>query len=218
MSHRVITEPERPTTSTNSIDVKRHDFAPNCIWTFKIRGYDLLNERLLLLIANERRATPDSRQCAGREMWQSQRQVGADPPVKELFEQIFQVAYDVASFLRWDVANCTPVCKVCWANVHPPGSYHTRHIHPATTHLSGVYYIQAPEHCGDIVFHDLPRFLGLWGAAPKPLELTYYNASSFPVRPEEGLCVLFPGYVMHEVETNRSESDRIGIAFNINFE
>jgi uncharacterized protein (TIGR02466 family) len=218
MSQQTTAGPERLTASTNAIDVQRHDFAPNCIWTFKINSYEQLNERLLQLIENERRATPDTRQCAGREMWQSQRQVGEDPPVKELFEQIYQVAHQVAEFLRWDIANLAPVLKVCWANVHPPGSYHTRHIHPATTHLSGVYYIQAPENCGDIVFHDLPRFLGLWGAAPKPLELTYHNASSFPVRPEDGLCVLFPGYVMHEVATNRSEGDRVGIAFNINFE
>jgi uncharacterized protein (TIGR02466 family) len=217
MSKRATKELERP-TPPNTIDLRRHDFAPNCIWTFQLPGYELLNERLILLIENERQATPESRQCAGREMWQSQRQVGEDPPVKELFEQIFRVAYDIAAFLKWDVAACIPVVKVCWANVHPPGSYHTRHIHPATIHLSGVYYIQAPENCGDIIFHDLPRFLGLWGSAPKTLEPTHQNAAQFPVKPEEGLCVLFPGYVMHEVETNRSESDRIGIAFNINFE
>ena len=196
----------------------RYEFAPNCIWTFKVPDYENLNRRLLHLIQKERELSPESRKCAGREMWQSQRQVGEDPPVKDLFKSIFRVAYDIAEFLRWDIKGCQPACQVCWANIHPPGSYHTRHIHPATVHLSGVYYVYAPENCGNILFHDLPRFLGLWGAAPSLLEPNYHNISQFPVKPEAGLCVLFPAYIMHEVETNRSQEDRVGIAFNINFE
>ena len=200
------------------IPAHRHDFAPNCVWTFEVPGHEELNRRLLDLIEEERQLTPESRKCAGREMWQSQRQVTEDPPVRELFQPIFQVARDIAEFLRWDVGGRQPVCQVCWANVHPPGSYHTRHIHPATVQLSGVYYIHTPKGCGDIVFHDLARFLGLWGAAPPIQEPTPYNRSQFPVEPQPGLCVLFPAYVMHEVETNRSDGDRVGIAFNINFE
>ncbi len=200
------------------VSMTRHDFAPNCIWTFKVPNYESLNDRLLLMIENERNLFPESRACAGREMWQSQRPVMEEEPVKEVFKSIFRASCDIAEFLRWDVKNCEPVCKVCWANVHPTGSYHTRHIHPATIHLSGVYYIKTPKGCGNIVFHDLARFLGLWGAAPKALEPNYHNLFKLSVEPEEGLCVLFPGYVMHEVETNRSEDDRVGLAFNINFE
>ena len=200
------------------IEPTRYEFAPNCVWAFKVPEHEELNRRLSHLIRTEREACPESRECAGREMWQGQRQVGEDPPVTDLFRSIFRVADQIADFLKWDVEGRNPVCKVCWANIHPAGSYHTRHIHPATIHLSGVYYVEAPPNCGDIVFHDLPRFLGLWGTAPRTLEPTSHNVSKFSVKPEAGLCVLFPAYIMHEVETNRSEGDRVGIAFNINFE
>jgi uncharacterized protein (TIGR02466 family) len=218
MARKATTRRREPKPGKAAVNFTRHDFAPTCIWTFKVPGHELLNQRLLALIENEKRKSPDSRECEGRQMWQSQRSVGADPPVKKVLETIFRMATDAAEFLRWDVAGRTPVCTVCWANVHPKGSYHTRHIHPASVQFSGVYYIQAPENCGDIVFHDLSRFLGLWDAAPELLESTYQNANSFPVTPEAGLCVLFPGYLMHEVEANRSERDRIGLAFNLNFE
>ena len=218
MARKTTKKGREPKPGKAAVNFTRHDFAPTCIWTFKVPGHEILNQRLLVLIENERRKSPKSRKCEGREMWQSQRSVEADPPVKELFKTIFRMANDVAEFLRWDVADCTPVCQVCWANVHSKGSYHTRHVHPSSYHLSGVYFIQAPENCGDIVFHDLSRFLGLWGSAPEPLEWTYQNAESFPVKPEAGLCVLFPAYLMHEVETNRSDGERVGLAFNINFE
>src|SRR4030095_6778357 len=156
----------------------RHDFAPNCVWTFKLPDHLELNQRLLQLIEDERRTSPESRECAGREMWQSRRQVTEDEPVKEVSKTIFRNACHIADFLRWDIVSCAPVVKVCWANIHPTGSYHTRHIHPASVHLSGVYYIKTSKDCGNIVFHDLPRFLGLWGAAPKTLDPTNYNQSS----------------------------------------
>jgi uncharacterized protein (TIGR02466 family) len=200
------------------ITANRREFAPTCIWTFTVPNHERLDAELLTLIEEERQISPEGRACAGREMWQSRRQVGDDPPVRELFVSIFQMAEEIAAFLRWDVAGKKPVCKVCWANVHTRGGYHTRHIHPATVQLSGVYYAKAPTGCGDLVFHDLSRFLGLWAAAPSTLEVTDHNRSQLAVKPEAGLAVLFPAYVMHEVEANRSDGERVGIAYNINFE
>lgn len=207
-----------PLTSEPQITTMRHEFAPICIWTFTVPDHERLNAELIALIEEERRISPQGRACAGREMWQSQRQVTDDPPVQELFTSIFRVAAEIAAFLRWDVAGKKPVCKVCWANIHMKGGYHTRHIHPATIQLSGVYYAKAKKDCGDLIFHDLSRFLGLWMAAPNALELTGHNRSRFAVEPAAGLGVLFPAYVMHEVAANRSDGERIGLAYNINFE
>lgn len=197
---------------------ERHEFAPNCVWQFEVPDHEALDQRLLALIEAERAATPESRECAGRQLWQSQRPVQDDPPVRELMRSVFAVARDIAGFYRWDLRGRAPVCTVCWANVHYRGSYHTRHIHPATVQLSGTYYVHAPPGCGDLVFHDLPQFLGLWGAIPPRLEATPHNMAQLRVSPRAGLCVLFPAHLMHEVEANVTDGDRVGLAFNINFE
>src|SRR5438132_13669667 len=110
MERKTTKRGREPNPGKNTVKFTRHDFAPSCIWTFKVPGHEILNQRLLVLIENERRKSPESRECEGREMWQSQRSVGADPPVKELFETIFRMARDAADFLRWDVAGRTPVC------------------------------------------------------------------------------------------------------------
>ncbi|MDT7688860.1 MAG: hypothetical protein QOJ70_3469 [Acidobacteriota bacterium] len=196
----------------------KHAFAPNYVCTFQVPDQDELNKRLLALVNEERRRSPESRRCEGREMWQSSRSVADDEPVKELFEHIFGAARDFADFLNWHVEGLRPVCKICWANIHPPGAFHTRHIHPPHVHMSGVYYIHAPENCGDIVFHDLARFLGLRSSTPPVVEPTALNRTLLAVKPADGLCVIFPSHIMHEVEVNRSAGDRVGFAFNINFE
>ena len=205
------TAPETPVPT-------RIDFAPNSIWTFKLPNYEALNRELTNLIHTEYERDPESRECAGRNLWQGKRQVTDEPSVQKMFAPIFGVAKQIAAFLQWDVSERAPKVQVCWANIHGQGAYHTRHIHPATEHLSGVYYVEAPPECGDIVFHDLARFLGLWGAVPPTLETTAHNRSKYAISPQPGLCVLFPAYLMHEVELNSCGKNRLGLAFNINFE
>src|SRR5213593_4879839 len=102
-----MSEPARSRSTAPALI--QHEFAPNCIWTFKAADYHALNVRLLKLIEDERQRSPESRECAGREMWQSQRQVTEDEPVKEIFESIFRGACDIAEFLRWDIAGRRPV-------------------------------------------------------------------------------------------------------------
>jgi uncharacterized protein (TIGR02466 family) len=196
----------------------RLEFAPNCVWTFTVPGHAEYNPALLDLIHEQRRQSPESRKCEGREMWQGRRPMMEYALVARLFESsIFPTARRIAAALNWDVAGRKPTCPVCWANIHPPGGFHTRHIHPATEQLSGTYYVQADPDCGRIVFHDLARFLGLWGAAPPPLGPTRLNVGRMAVAPSDGLCVLFPAYLMHEVEVNRADRDRVGLAFNLRF-
>jgi uncharacterized protein (TIGR02466 family) len=197
----------------------RLEFAPNCVWTFRVPDCATRNAELLEVIREERRLRPEGRAGGeGRQMWQGARPMMEHAVVVRLFEEaIFPAARQIAEALNWDVAGRTPTCPVCWANVHPKGGFHTRHMHPVTEHLSGVYYVQADAECGRIVFHDLARFLGLWGAAPPALGPNRLNLGRLAVAPQDGLCVLFPGYLMHEVEVNGSDRERIGLAFNLRF-
>ena len=40
----------------------------------------------------------------------------------------------------------------------------------------------------------------------------YYNYSFIP---NEGLLVLFPSHLQHDVEVNKSDEDRISVSFNL---
>ena len=78
--------------------------------------------------------------------------------------------------------------------------------------------------------HDLARVLRFFARNEIPAPATFDHVSKprwiaanalwsgMSFEPEAGTCVLFPGYIMHEVEANRSGEDRIGLAFNVNFE
>ena len=42
------------------------------------------------------------------------------------------------------------------------------------------------------------------------------NSTTFSVTPKEGLLVLFPSYLHHSVDMNKSDNERIVISFNLN--
>jgi hypothetical protein len=91
-----------------------------------------------------------------------------------------------------DVAEITKPIRHVWFNVNGKGAHHNWHSHGGTS-VVGVYYIQVPEHSGDIEFKD---------------------GSS--ITPYPGLLLIFPAGVEHRVLPNQTTQNRISMAFNIN--
>lgn len=91
-----------------------------------------------------------------------------------------------------------------WTSIHQNGTFHAAHHHQNSA-ISGVFYVQVPEHAGDIVFYD-PR-----GALP-PFGKTLH------ISPTEGKIVIFPSWLVHEVQPTVSIKPRISISFNIDGE
>ena len=100
-----------------------------------------------------------------------------------------------------------------WVNVNGFGSYNERHAHDphSGTFMSGVFYVKCPEGAGRIRFYD-----------PRPhistsADMKYYNGGDtyhwFP--PIPNTLIMFPSWLEHDVEINKSQEERISISFNI---
>ncbi|HKF74315.1 MAG TPA: tetratricopeptide repeat protein [Stellaceae bacterium] len=97
-----------------------------------------------------------------------------------------------------------------WAAVlHFQGNL-TPHIH-LDGYLSGVYYPQLPDLMGTAE-HGQAGFFEL-GPPPEQFPLTA-AVDSMPIRPEEGLMILFPSYFYHRTIPFESTQRRISIAFD----
>lgn len=97
-----------------------------------------------------------------------------------------------------------------WASVYPKGAFVPEHDHKPM-HWSAAYYVKAPENCGDIIFTD-PKEYALQN---EPRNTQYRGCLDYRVTPEDGMLLLFPGYLKHETMPNQSSEDRIIISFNI---
>ena len=100
-----------------------------------------------------------------------------------------------------------------WVNVNGFGSFNERHNHDphAGTFLSGVFYVKCPEGSGRIRFYDPRPHIC---TAP---DMKYYNGGEtyhwFP--PIPNTLIMFPAWLEHDVEINKSTEERIAISFNI---
>ena len=98
-----------------------------------------------------------------------------------------------------------------WINVNNYRDFNLSHDHPFTA-LSLVYFISCPRDSGCLVFErpdSLERFAVLRDEALTPNSFTH-----FKIQPVEGMFVVFPGYLRHEVEFNRSHEPRISFTMN----
>jgi uncharacterized protein (TIGR02466 family) len=104
-----------------------------------------------------------------------------------------------------------PEMSSSWLVRSLPGQESDWHIH-ANSLFSGVVYVKADENCGDISFRkdpDITSFL-----QPPIKQKTIYNHRVRRFNPKTGMLLIFPSNILHKVEINNANFERISIAFN----
>lgn len=104
----------------------------------------------------------------------------------------------------------------CWANVNRRGHANKRHTHPGC-YWSGAYYVDTGDGIGEglggeFQFHD-PRGGALLDNAAARIVASGDAAPL--IRPEPGLFVIFPSWMLHSVRPYQAGGTRISIAFNL---
>jgi uncharacterized protein (TIGR02466 family) len=97
-----------------------------------------------------------------------------------------------------------------WVNQQKSGQSFPLHSHGESV-MACVYYIEAYENSGDLLVVD-PRGSAVWDLN---VENSVNSVKYKRIKPKIGKMVLFPSYVLHSVEENKSDKTRISIATNI---
>ena len=161
---------------------------PSMVWSTRFDDHATLNAELMKLIHQMQEKNPAGVQNTNVKGWQSPNNLQMLPEFNLINHQ-------------------------AWVNVSPPGASNKIHYH-ANCHFSGVYYVslKAPE-CGSIYFRD-PRVASRMMTYPVT-QLSEFTAEEIQMKPEEGRLYVFPGWLEHGVEENRSDRDRVSISFNV---
>ena len=144
--------------------------------------------------------------------WQSDQALHGRDDFRELVANVNQAAEAALAYLR--IGHDGFEITACWANVSAPGAGHRVHSHP-NNYLSGVYYVRTPDGAKTINFHD-PR-VQTATIRPPVTELTAENTDQVVVKVTDGTLLLFPAWLQHSVDANRSDAERISVSFNIMF-
>jgi uncharacterized protein (TIGR02466 family) len=129
------------------------------------------------------------------------------------FKDVLEVL-DFHGKAYWDSLDLTtqeePYILQLWANDVPPGGFTASHNHTPIA-IGGVMYLDADPLKGNIHLEDPTHMVK---------ERLPYNWQKKPyvyteeIQVEAGKIVMFPGYLMHHVRSNRSTTNRIVLGFN----
>jgi uncharacterized protein (TIGR02466 family) len=161
------------------------------------------------VVAELRRDLPP---LAPGQAWQSGHALHQLVPLSGLVSRIRWAGEQVLEFLR--IGSTELLITGCWANVNAPGAEHRMHTHP-NNFLSGVYYVRVFAGAETINFHDPRPQTGI--IRPPVNELTAYNTDQVVLPVRSGMLILFPAWLPHSVDANRSEQERVSLSFNLMF-
>lgn len=98
-----------------------------------------------------------------------------------------------------------------WININQPNTCNATHTHP-TSLISGVFYVKCNDNSGSIKLEN--------DAHKQYFNGTFLNNSNklnyldITYTPKVNRLILFPSWLAHSVTVNKSNEDRISIAFN----
>jgi len=129
-----------------------------------------------------------------------------DHQMNVFVEELSKHIINYCQYLNYN-GNCS--ITESWFSLFKKGNYGHVHHHGATD-ISGVYYIKTNGEDGNLFFETPNPHLGT-------SKLFSNLTPRHEYKPEEGNLMLFPGWLMHGIQTNTTDNERISLSFNISF-
>jgi uncharacterized protein (TIGR02466 family) len=136
-------------------------------------------------------------------------------PVPELCELTSVITYNMRKLAKQinlkDIHNL--YLNNFWININKNSNSNIPHTHPNSI-LTAVYYVKVPEFSGTLKLFTPINNYDEYFKDFMIEKYNEYNSTTYNFIPKKGKLVFFPSWLMHEVEPNKTDSDRISIAFN----
>ena len=183
-----------------------HNLFPNPLWQIQIKGVDndAIKEYCYHLKDNTEGVT-----ISNRGGWHSKEIL---EPLPDALNELFS---NFLGFVNDYCAQITGLNNLMlgnfWVNINQKYDYNRTHDHQNSI-LSAVYYVDAEgEDIGNFVAErddSAEFFLGSYK------NVSGFTGTSFAITPLTGFAFLMPSWMLHSVEQNLTDRDRISIAFN----
>ena len=185
---------------------------PTGLWVFQLENHEALNQGLSAALYAMMEEGKRKETHFPEDVWQTEDTLHTLPEFEDLAGRIQVAVEGVLDFLAYDY-EAVGITGM-WGNIYRRENVINEHSHH-NNFLSGVYYVAAPENSGGIVFKD-PRGQ-TQVLEPKVREHNQFNAGHAIYPAQEGTLFVFPSWLEHKVQPNRSDRHRISISFNAMF-
>ena len=190
-------------------------FFPQPVFKYKVENFKEFNKDLCHYIYDLNKNDKEGINRSNRGGWHSKpfNLKDKNSIQHKFLLETTKYVFDAIKNLGWKLEPNRVICTEMWAIINKKNDFNTIHTHP-NSYLSAAYYVKAPKNCGEFTIenpHSISRH-----SYPALEKKTEFNVKVQRLEIEEGDLLLFPSYLPHGVQENRSKEDRIVISFNIN--
>ena len=187
----------------------------NNIFQTPVFSFNVINDNNSLISYIEECSKNKGRVLSNVGGWQSN-DIVHDDMYRPLFKNISNEMIKLKEILKLKV-NKKLVIDSAWSNINYYKDFNKTHWHPKAF-LSGVYYIKAPENCGNIEFEH-PGLDCMYGCDWEidnfeDNETNTLMSKTWIMPAKENILYIFPAWLKHSVTSNLSNEKRISLAFN----
>tara|TARA_R100001377_G_scaffold82236_1_gene62433 strand:- start:398 stop:976 length:579 start_codon:yes stop_codon:yes gene_type:complete len=142
--------------------------------------------------------------------WHSTTDMGQKPEYSQLVTELLKMQKEI--YENENIDRHATLGNM-WANINPPGGMNQPHIHPNAL-FSGVYYVKSSPNCGRLKVMDPRPGIQFTMPVRKPGDPGKDMWRDVNIEPVVGRIIMFPAWLWHSVEENKSNDIRISISFN----
>jgi uncharacterized protein (TIGR02466 family) len=202
----------------NSINKKVTIWFPTLIYEDILTEFNTYNSHLETKVYNIRQKSPTSKTNWSCDTYSTLFQYNglkdSDTVIQNLINVCKEKVIDFASEYGIKKNINELECIDFWFNIAQPGSYQEYHLHPKSQ-FSVIYYVKTTPGCGNIVFQNNESLVDMFPLFAE--EATYASYKNCFYTPKDSLMLIFRSNLLHMVEKNLSNENRISIAMNFTF-
>ena len=187
---------------------------PQPVFKYQVDSYETINKELLDYIYDLYENDKTGVKKSNINGWHSRsfdmKDSGNIP--NKFYSHINNCIKDVFKNYGWVYDLSKIKCTSMWAIINKKGNFNIEHTH-SNNYLSAAYYVKAPENCGNFKASN-PNIISR-NLYPISKQGTEFNSNTVSIKVNEGDLLIFPAYLPHSVEENKSNDDRVIVSFNI---
>lgn len=139
-----------------------------------------------------------------------------DSKVKNLIDVIKAKVLDFAAGFGIKKTSNELECKHFWFNIAETGCYQEYHQH-CNSHFSCVYYVDVDKDSGNLIFKSIDSITDMHALPVDNDNLTDLSYKTCSYMPKNSNLFIFRSNILHMVEKNLSDKNRISISMNFGF-
>ena len=196
-------------------NVNRELLFPASVWFVEYEGYQSVNEAILDEMGRvdwhaEHQKSGRVKEVHDRYLEDVFITTALVPSAAPILEAFVYNCERIAEEFKWDLVDHEIRISDLWAHVTPPGK-NTQAHHHFPDHLSCAYYVRTPENCGNLRLIDDRKYRV---SEPDSGATDAVTGQWVEVPAKEGLMVIFPSWLSHQVGENLSNEPRVSISMN----